>query len=541
MKPLLALLTLALPLCAQATWHVDASASAPFLGTATQPFATIQSAIDASSPGDTILVGAGLYREQLDFSGKALQLRSTHGADVTTIDGQRLGTVIRIASGEIGALVEGFTITGGQGAATDVPGGLDLRSSTVRVRSCVIRDHLGGHGGPALPIGFFNVPGTVAGVFVDQATAFFEDCSFIGNQGGNGANADPGRPSSGGGPGAMEILSGSVTLERCRLVDNSGGRGGAGEFLNCAGSAGAPGGIEVHAGASLVSRGSLWARNAGGNGGREGYFSCVTGRAGAGALLVFGDADLIGDTLVSNSGGLEGQGSFASWPPFGAIAVFGDLEVHNAILHANQANQITPVTAFGITPSVTVSHSNVEGGYPGSGNLDVDPAFIDPAGDDWSLAPDSPCIDMGDTSLVTPGSRDLDGDPRIYGGRVDIGADEAILSVSLDQPGGPGSPVIVRNHLLTPGHEFFNVISLDPCAGPPGSGPDFGLCIRTPQNVQFIRAQLMTPLGTAPFHFVAAVREPSFGPYALPPMTVELLCVDVTSGLVSSIQRATIR
>ena len=52
----------------------------------TSQYPTIQSAIDAASPGDEVLVDDGLYPENLLIE-KDLFLRSENGADVTTIDG----------------------------------------------------------------------------------------------------------------------------------------------------------------------------------------------------------------------------------------------------------------------------------------------------------------------------------------------------------------------------------------------------------------------------------------------------------------------
>ncbi len=61
----------------------------------------------------------------------------------------------------------------------------------------------------------------------------------------------------------------------------------------------------------------------------------------------------------------------------------------------------------------TVGFSDVQGGWPGTGNVDADPLFVDPDSDDLRLSPDSPCIDAGQNAAV-PGSAttDLDGNPR---------------------------------------------------------------------------------------------------------------------------------
>jgi hypothetical protein len=53
--------------------------------------------------------------------------------------------------------------------------------------------------------------------------------------------------------------------------------------------------------------------------------------------------------------------------------------------------------------SPTVTYSNVQGGFPGTGNIDADPLFVDPANGDFRLSPGSPCIDAGDNSIFPLG------------------------------------------------------------------------------------------------------------------------------------------
>jgi hypothetical protein len=63
--------------------------------------------------------------------------------------------------------------------------------------------------------------------------------------------------------------------------------------------------------------------------------------------------------------------------------------------------------------TITVSYSNVQGGFGGTGNIDVDALFVDPAGGDLRLQPGSTCIDAGDNLAVPAGViTDLDGNPR---------------------------------------------------------------------------------------------------------------------------------
>jgi hypothetical protein len=74
----------------------------------------------------------------------------------------------------------------------------------------------------------------------------------------------------------------------------------------------------------------------------------------------------------------------------------------------------------GGTPVIT--YSDVQGGWPGEGNIEADPLFADA---DCRLQLGSPCIDAGDTSAIPPSvGVDLDGNPRVMNGTVDMGAYE---------------------------------------------------------------------------------------------------------------------
>jgi hypothetical protein len=87
-----------------------------------------------------------------------------------------------------------------------------------------------------------------------------------------------------------------------------------------------------------------------------------------------------------------------------------------------------------------VDYCLVEGGCPGTGNIDAAPNFILPGywtdatepdgtgavwiAGDCHLLPDSPCIDAGDPDLIIDLPNDIDGDPRPAGARPDLGCDE---------------------------------------------------------------------------------------------------------------------
>jgi predicted outer membrane repeat protein len=73
---------------------------------------------------------------------------------------------------------------------------------------------------------------------------------------------------------------------------------------------------------------------------------------------------------------------------------------------------------------ISITYSNIQEGWPGEGNIDFDPLFVDPNGD-YHLLPNSPSVNAGDPDFVAePDKTDLDGRPRVFGGRIDMGAYE---------------------------------------------------------------------------------------------------------------------
>ena len=60
----------------------------------------------------------------------------------------------------------------------------------------------------------------------------------------------------------------------------------------------------------------------------------------------------------------------------------------------------------------------------GDNNINIDPLFVNAGAGDYHLSSTSPCINKGTNSAPEIPSNDFEGDPRIRGGTVDIGADE---------------------------------------------------------------------------------------------------------------------
>ena len=81
---------------------------------------TIQAGIDAASDGDEVVVAPGMYNEIIDFDGKAITVRSSGGAAMTTIDATGVADpgdgrpVVRCDNSEgVFTVLDGFTITRG--------------------------------------------------------------------------------------------------------------------------------------------------------------------------------------------------------------------------------------------------------------------------------------------------------------------------------------------------------------------------------------------------------------------------------------------
>lgn len=116
-------------------------------------FTTIQSAIDTSNSGDTILVWPGIWIENIDYLGKDIVLTSHFMYDHdpqtirnTVIDGNQSGACVEIKLGETrAAQLNGFTITNGSGHWSGLDsyygGGLYIYESSPSITNCIIENN----------------------------------------------------------------------------------------------------------------------------------------------------------------------------------------------------------------------------------------------------------------------------------------------------------------------------------------------------------------------------------------------------------------
>jgi predicted outer membrane repeat protein len=174
-------------------------------------YATIQAAVDAALPGDTILLASGTFTGSgnlaVDFDGKSLVLTSQFGADSTRIDCQRSGLrALYLHSGEDSTTtISGITFRNGDAYT----GMVHLQGVSPRFYNCVFEDY------------YLDGQGTA--VLVDNASPSFVDCRFADNVVGCSACKTPEETDKL--PiyvaGALKIRNGSdVTVSRCEFSNN---------------------------------------------------------------------------------------------------------------------------------------------------------------------------------------------------------------------------------------------------------------------------------------------------------------------------------
>ncbi len=152
------------------------------------------------------------------------------------------------------------------------------------------------------------------------------------------------------------------------------------------------------------------------------FDSNAAGTQGGAFSLVDGNVlDVVNCTFWGNdapSGGIVHRGGPQNPNPLDTAR----LNVVNSILWAYGDG--APIAAYDPVAStvISVTYSDVAGGYTGEGNMDADPMFVNAAAGDFTLAMASPCIDAARNDAAT--ATDLDGAPRFQGNGVDMGAFE---------------------------------------------------------------------------------------------------------------------
>jgi len=394
-------------------------------------YKTIQLAIDAASNGDTVLVAPGAYAENIDFKGKAIKVASSGGRDLTTILGKPSGDVVTFESGEDNnSILTGFKIMNGFGVRC-------YKSSPTIINNEITTCLLYGVSCYSFASPYIvnnSIHHNWQGITCSSncEPVIFENKIYKND-------AAPG-PDQGGtkGGGIYSDQSCSSLIINNLIYENS-----------------------VHGGSTLIGK---WYPGLGGG------------------VYTAGNDIVCNNTIYGNSANLkDGEGG----------GIYGESIslIKNTIIWNNKA----PIgSEIGGNPNV--AYSDVQGGWPGTGNISGNPSFIHELQGDFHLSYNSPCRDSGNSTLVYLPPYDFEGDPRITYNSVDIGADE--FSTHLYFTGNPtaGGDIEIRivDTPMTPVILWVGAGVLDPPAHLKKYGYWF---LKPPMIVELHLGMVPTPSG----------------------------------------------
>jgi hypothetical protein len=360
---------------AEPRW-ADASAGRGGDGTMTDPYDTIQEAIDAASA--CVRVRGGNYAESLAVDGRAIDIVGVDGSDETVVTAEAESPVLTVKDSP-GLSLSGMELTGGGGyAETDVGasytstswygGGLVAVDASVTLEDVVFSSNsLPDYSYECDASGCAYVSSVGGGIFASGGSLTLTDVDLRGN--------------SAYQVGAMYVANADVVMTRVRLLGNS---------------------AEYYAGTYLVSS-TLDAQNLIVNANKaSGQYE--------GILLYEVAATLDHATIVDVDYGIVAAGSRA-------------LTLRNSIVAGEVvgvASEREPTAAYNDVWGAATDWSGIDDPTGSDGNISEDPAFVtwkrdsSWSNDNLALDEGSPCVDAGD-----PEELDTDGtvsDVGAYGG-----------------------------------------------------------------------------------------------------------------------------
>ena len=247
-------------------------------------YSTIQAAINAAFPGDTVLVLAGTYTENIAIN-KAITLTSDAGPGATIIDGRDLYTVVRFISGSTGPVFSGFTVQNGNGPDQEA-GGIQITDSSPTITdNTIINNTAQWEGG---------------GIRITGSSSTITGNRILNNYGHSG--------------GGIAVINSWATITDNQITNNTG----------CDGV-----GVWVRYGAPVI-QGNRISNNT-----RSG---CSGGNGGGGILILGAStAQIVGNTISDNTI-FSGDGGGISLNGAGNPTIRGNL------IAGNSASGISPAT-----------------------------------------------------------------------------------------------------------------------------------------------------------------------------------------------------
>jgi hypothetical protein len=436
---------------------------------------SIQTALWQCATNDTILVGAGIYHENLSWPlCQGIDLISEHGADTTVIDGDSSGTVITmITNTDSTTLINGFTVT--NGFATD-GGGLRLANSNPILSEMIISNNTASEGGG---IYCHNSRPQLLNTTITWNLAKPSSSSGTGSGGGiyctgnsdlhltdialTFNTAEPGALGGDGRGGGICCNNSSLNLTNVTISDNTaegfnalgcGGDGSGGGIYCCNNSNLMLNDVMVndnwamHTGCHGVTRGggiycnnsvlsllnstlsrnttvAVWQASAEGGGiycagSNLSLLNVMISENTAEVLLViiaFGGGiscnnsslDLRNCIISGNSSEDGGGGMHCNncSPYIENVTMSDNTAVSGGAVYCGNPDPASPIILNCIlwnnmpqeiyiySGSITSTYSDIQGGWPGTGNINADPMFTNGPLSNYHLSTGSPCIDAG--------------------------------------------------------------------------------------------------------------------------------------------------
>ena len=451
-------------------------------------YASVQAAVDAAATDDEIRVATGTYSgvqardsmTQVVYISKTVILRGGYSSDLTvwdpdvyptTLDAHGQGRVVSIVGSSVAARLEGFVVTGGNGAGmtahcpviTGQPdgcgGGVFVYAAHPTLVSNVVTHNVAGvsTGGRSTDGGGLCL--SYAAGAVITGNLIISNTASMGKRGVGGGVAlyypynvvmesnqvisnvatvhgsDPGL----GGGLAVSGSGAAATIRNNRIVGNratSGGTWYGGGIYHWAGSS-------HFEGNQVIGNYGEQAVYLGGHDmARFESNQVVDNHTSVGIEVV--DGGLSGPTLVNNVVARSGDKgiSFSTYSApltatlihntFVGSGVGSGISVESGYVALALTNTIVASYTWGVTntfPSsstVTADHTlfwaNAQDGIVGTNPVYGDPGFIDLGMGGYHIGPGSAAIDAG---VATLEDVDIDGDPRPLRSGPDIGADES--------------------------------------------------------------------------------------------------------------------